>query len=141
VLLRLAYLAATNTFSFVRLLPKNDRDKEIEILVLRHQLTILQRQVAKPVFTPDDRFLLSGLLHHLPMDKLRNLTLLVRPDTILRWHRDLLRRRHAAGCAPRRRGRPRTPIPSEIRLAEELGVAKGTIRKAVAYLREAPSVM
>jgi transposase len=108
VLLRLAYLTVTNTLSFIRLLPRSDRDKEIEILVLRHQLTVLQRQVAKPAFTPDDRFLLSGLLHHLPMDKLRHLTLLVRPDTILRWHRDLLRRRHAAGCAPRRRGRPRT---------------------------------
>jgi putative transposase len=71
VLQRLAYLAVTNTFSFIRLLPMSERDKEIEILVLRHQLTVLQRQVAKPVFTPDDRFLLSGLLHHLPMDKLR----------------------------------------------------------------------
>src|SRR4051794_38941905 len=76
----------------MRLLPGSDRDKEIEILVLRHQLTVLQRQVDKPVFTPEDRFVLSGLLHHLPMDKLRQLTLLVRPETIMRWHRDLLRR-------------------------------------------------
>jgi putative transposase len=108
VLLRLAYLTVTNTFAFIRLLPRSDHDKEIEILVLRHQLTILQRQVAKPVFTPSDRFVLSGLLHHVPMGALRHLTLLVRPDTIMRWHRDLLRRRHAAACAPRRRGRPRT---------------------------------
>jgi putative transposase len=108
VLLRLAYLTVTNTFAFMRLLPRSDRDKEIEILVLRHQLTILQRQVAKPVFTPSDRFVLAGLLHHLPTDKLRHLTLLVRPDTILRWHRDLLRHRHAAACTLRRRGRPRT---------------------------------
>ncbi len=42
------------------------------------------------------------------MDKLRHLTLLVRPDTVLRWHSDLLRRRHAAASAPRQRGRPRT---------------------------------
>jgi putative transposase len=108
VLLRLAYLAVTNTFSFMRLLPMADRGKEIEILALRHQLTVLQRQVPKPIFTPEDRFLLSGLLHHLPMDKLRQLVLLVHPDTILRWHRDLLRRRHAAASAPRRPGRPRT---------------------------------
>jgi putative transposase len=39
---------------------------------------------------------------------LRRMQLLVRPDTILRWHRDLLKRRHAAGCVPRRRGWPRT---------------------------------
>jgi putative transposase len=100
VLLRLAYLTVTNTFSFLRLLPRSDRDKEIEILVLRLQLAVLQRQVAKPVFTPDDRFLVAGLLHRLPMDKLRNLTVLVRPDTILRRHRNLLRRHHAAACAP-----------------------------------------
>ncbi|MBT2234682.1 hypothetical protein [Nonomuraea sp. NEAU-A123] len=108
MLLRLAYLAVTSTFSFMRLLPMTDRDKEIEILALRHQLMVLQRQVAKPMFTPEDRLLLSGLLHHLPMDKLRQLVLLVRPDTLMRWHRDLLRRRHAAVIAPRRPGRPRT---------------------------------
>jgi hypothetical protein len=97
VLLRLAYLTMTNTFAFIRLLPRSDHDKEIEILVLRHQLTILQRQVAKPVFTPSDRFVLSGLLHHVPMGALRHLTVLVRPDTIMRWHRDLLR--HAGSTA------------------------------------------
>jgi putative transposase len=58
----------------------------------RHRLTVLQRQVDGPVFTPGDRFLLSGLLHHLPMDKLRQITLPVRPDMIMRWNRDLLRR-------------------------------------------------
>ncbi|MEY9969025.1 putative transposase [Streptacidiphilus sp. MAP12-16] len=42
------------------------------------------------------------------MDQLRRLLLLVRPDTILRWHRNLLRRHHAAACVPKRRGRPPT---------------------------------
>jgi hypothetical protein len=73
VLLRLAYLAVPNTFSLIRLLPMSERGKEIEILVLRHQLTVLQRQATKPAFTPDDRFLLAGLLHHLPVEKLRRL--------------------------------------------------------------------
>ncbi|MGW9033018.1 hypothetical protein ACWGQ5_55780 [Streptomyces sp. NPDC055722] len=68
MLLRLAYLAVTNTFSLIRLLPMSGREKEIETLVLRHQLTILQRRAAKPVFTPGDRFLVAGLLHHLPLD-------------------------------------------------------------------------
>jgi hypothetical protein len=71
VLLRLAYLAVKNTFCFVRLLPMSDREKEIAILLLRHQLAVLQRQLATPAFTPTVRFLLAGLLHHLPMDKLR----------------------------------------------------------------------
>jgi putative transposase len=108
VLLRLAYLAATNAFAFLRLLPVSDRDKDIEILALRHQLLVLQRQVGKPAFTDTDRAILAGLLHHLPMDKLRQLLLLVRPDTIMRWHRDLLKRHHAAACVPKRRGRPPT---------------------------------
>jgi putative transposase len=109
VLLRLAHLAATNTFALLRLLPMSDREKDIEILALRHQLIILQRQVGKPAFTDTDRTLLAGLLHHLPIEKLRQLLLLVRPDTVLRWHRDLLRRRHAATCVPKRRGRPPCP--------------------------------
>ncbi|MFD1931163.1 hypothetical protein ACFSKW_06695 [Nonomuraea mangrovi] len=107
-MLRLAYLMVTTTFSLLRLLSTSDRAKDIEILVLRHQLTVLQRQVNKPAFTREDRFLLAGLLHRLPLDTLRRLTLLIRPDTILRWHRDLLRHRHAAASAYRRRGRPRT---------------------------------
>ncbi|QIY76810.1 integrase core domain-containing protein [Streptomyces sp. RLB1-33] len=86
----------------------SDRDKDIEILALRHQLLVLQRQVRKPAFTDTDRAVLAGLLHRLPMGKLRQLLLLVRPDTIMRWHRDLLKRRHAATCIPKRRGRPPT---------------------------------
>jgi len=92
----------------MRLLPMSDQDKDIEILALRHQLIVLQRQVGKPVFTQADRMVLAGLLRYLPPEKLRKLLLLVRPDTLLRWHRDLIKRRHAATCAPKRRGRPRT---------------------------------
>ena len=108
MLLRLAYLAVTTTVTFLRLLPMSDRDKDVEILTLRHQLLILQRQVDKPRFTATDRALLAGLLHRLPHQKLSTLLLLVRPDTILRWHRDLLHRHHAASCTPTRRGRPPT---------------------------------
>lgn len=108
MLLRLACLAATNIFTLLRLLPMSDREKDVEILALRHQLLVLQGQVAKPAFTDTDRAVLAGLLHRLPMDKLRHLLLLVRPNTILRRHRDLLKRRHAATCAPKRRGRPPT---------------------------------
>jgi hypothetical protein len=122
VLLRLAYLTVTTTFSFLWLLPRSDHDKDIEISVLRHQLGVLQRQLAKSAFAPDDRFLLAGLLHRLPVARLRHLTLLVRPDTILRRHRDLLRRCDAAACVPWRRGRPRTVRSTRIlvlRLARE----------------------
>lgn len=108
MLLRLAYLAATNTFALLRLLPMSSREKNLEVLALRHQMLVLQRQVGRPLFTDTDRAVLAGLLHHLPTDRLRRLVVLVRPDTVLRWHRDLLKRRHAATCVPKRPGRPRT---------------------------------
>ncbi|GAA4260329.1 hypothetical protein [Dactylosporangium darangshiense] len=44
MLLRLAYLAVTNAFAMLRLLPMSDRDKEVEILALRHQIAVLERQ-------------------------------------------------------------------------------------------------
>jgi putative transposase len=110
VLLRLAYLGLTNTFALLRLLPTRDRDKDIEILVLRHQIALLQRQLGdtRVRFSPTDRALLAAFLHRLPRQTLRRLRLLVHPDTILRWHRDLLRRRHAKASRPKRPGRPRT---------------------------------
>jgi transposase len=110
MLFRLAYLSVANVFAVLRLLPGSDPDKDAEILALRHQLAVMQRQLGgrKPRFSPADRALLAALLHHLPRPRLRNLTLLVRPDTILRWHRDLIARRHAAASRPPRRGRPPT---------------------------------
>ncbi|MEV7239427.1 hypothetical protein AB0N06_37860 [Streptomyces sp. NPDC051020] len=64
-------------------------ERLIEILAGHHRLLVLQRQLGKPTFTDTDRAVLAGLLHQLPMDKLRHLLLLVHPDTILRWQRDL----------------------------------------------------
>jgi putative transposase len=92
-----------NVFAMLRLLPRSERNKDIEILALRHQITVLQRQLGaqRPRFDPSDRALLAAtLLHRLPRDTLRRLRLLVGPDTVLRWHRDLLARRHAALCRP-----------------------------------------
>lgn len=110
MLLRLAYLGVTNVFAMLRLLPMSNRDKDVEILALRHQIMVLERQLgeARPRFHPSDRAFLAALLHQLPRDVLRRLRLLVRPDTVLRWHRDLLARRHAARCRPKCAGRPRT---------------------------------
>ncbi|GGN96079.1 hypothetical protein GCM10011579_097120 [Streptomyces albiflavescens] len=107
MLLRLAYLAVTNAFAAVRLLPMSDRDKDAEILVLRHQVMVLERQLGadKVKFGPEDRAFLAALLAPLPREVLRRLRLLVKPDTVLRWHRDLIKRRHARSCRP---GRPPT---------------------------------
>jgi hypothetical protein len=86
VLLRPAY---ANTFALLRLLLRSNHDKDVEILALRHQITVLQRQLGpdKPRFEPTDRALLAALLRRLPQSVLRELRLLVRTDIVLRWHR------------------------------------------------------
>src|ERR1700745_1148147 len=88
----------------------SDHDKDQEILLSRRQITGLQRQLAPDTvrFAPADRAFLAALLHRLPRPTLRSLRLLVRPDTILRWARDLLARRHAGRSRPKRPGRPPT---------------------------------
>jgi putative transposase len=110
VLLRLAYLGVTNALAMLRLLPMSNQAKDAEILALRHQITVLQRQLhgEKVRFDPSDRAFLAALLHRLPRDMLRRVRLLVRPDTVLRWHRDLVAHRHAVASRPKRAGPPRT---------------------------------
>jgi hypothetical protein len=78
--------------------------------VLRHQVAVLERQLAgtRVRFTAPDRALLAALLNRLPRGVLRRMRLLVRPDTVLRWHRDLIAGRHAARSKPKRLGRPPT---------------------------------
>jgi putative transposase len=102
VLLRLAYLAVTNAFAALRLLPMSNRDKDAEILALRHQIAVLERQLgdARLRFDQSDRAFLAALLHPLPRNVLRRLRLLVRPDTVLRWHRNMIAHRHAAIFRP-----------------------------------------
>jgi hypothetical protein len=95
-----ANLTVTNAFAALRLLPLGDRDKDIEILALRHQIAVLERQHGANTrvrFAPEDRALLAAFLTSLPREALRRLRLLVRPDTNLRWHRDLLKRVWAPG--------------------------------------------
>ncbi|WP_207928772.1 hypothetical protein [Actinomadura sp. 6K520] len=67
VLLRLAYLTVANTFAALRLLPMTDRDKDAEILVPRHPITVLERQLeaTRVQFTAPDWALLAALLHPL----------------------------------------------------------------------------
>jgi putative transposase len=86
VLLRLAYLMVTSVFAALRLLAVSDRDKDVEILALRHQIAVLQRQLGttRLRFTPGDRAFLAALLHRLPWDVLGRFRLLVRPETVLR---------------------------------------------------------
>jgi hypothetical protein len=110
VLLRLAYLGVANMFALLRLLPASDRDKIVEILELRHQIMVLERQLgkARPRFLPSDRAFLAALLHRLPTDVLRRFRLLVRPDAVHRtpWQARAARAPGSAypGAAVRGRG-------------------------------------
>jgi hypothetical protein len=104
--LRLAYLAVLRMFGWLALLARSDRAKDAEILILRHQLAVLQRQVTTPRLSWADRAVLAALARLLPKGRLGQLRLIVSPRTLLRWHADLARRRWAY---PRRApGRPRT---------------------------------
>jgi transposase InsO family protein len=92
---------------------RRDRDdgaKDLEILVLRHQLRVLQRTAGRPQLKPFDRVLLAAASRVLPRD--RWVAFLVTPATLLRWHRELVRRKWTY----RRTGRPgRPPIDPEVR--------------------------
>jgi putative transposase len=83
--------------------------KDIELLVLRHELEILRRQVAQPKLGAADRALLAAAACHLPRSSIG--VFLVTPRTLLRWHQALVRRkwRQPAG----RRGQPR--VPTDVR--------------------------
>jgi hypothetical protein len=98
---------------------RSERQKEIEILVLRHQLHVLERQVARPQLSPADRALLAAFSRVLPR-RVWASSFLVTPATLLRWHRELVARRWT--YPHRRPGRPATPVEVReltVRLARE----------------------
>jgi putative transposase len=94
---------------WLRLSCREETWKTAEILILRHQLAVLQRrQPRRPNLNWADRALLATLLSVIPKARRRELRLLVTPDTILRWHQDIVRRRWAARSTRGNTGRPAT---------------------------------
>jgi hypothetical protein len=87
--LRLAYLAVLRVFGW---LARSDRAKDAEILLLRHQVAVLQRQVRTPRLSWADRAILPALARLRPGGHHRDPRLIVSPPTLLRWHADLARR-------------------------------------------------
>ena len=93
--MRFAYLAVLRVFGWLALLARSDRAKDAEILILRHQVAVLQRQVKTPRLSWADRAVLAALARLLPGSQLRQLRLIVSPRTLLRWHARLARRHWA----------------------------------------------
>jgi putative transposase len=91
--------------------------KDVEIAVLRHQLAVLRRHVTRPRYTPGDRMVLATLAKLLPRDRWK--IFLVTPSTLLRWHRELVRRRWTYSAASRRRGLNPEVVELVLRLARD----------------------
>jgi hypothetical protein len=109
VAIRLTYLMLARMLSWLALLARADAAKDVEILVLRHEVAVLRRQHPRPRLSWPDRAMLSALSRLLPAN-LRRLRL-VSPRTLLRWHAQLVARRWTY---PRRQpGRP--PVAQPIR--------------------------
>jgi putative transposase len=118
VALTLIYQMLSKLLGWLVLRTRSDTSKEIELLVLRHQLAVLRRQTRRPRLSWADRALIAALTRLLPTT--RRLGLLVTPATILRWHRQLVARRWTT--QPTRPGRPAIPAGLRaliVRLATE----------------------
>jgi len=98
------YLAFTRILQLVRLSQRDWDELAIEVVMLRHEVTVLRRQVVRPALRPSDRALLAGLGRLL--DRRHRGRFFVQPETLLRWHRDLVRRKWIYAHRP---GRPSVP--------------------------------
>jgi len=109
VLVSFVYLVACRLFALVLLLARSDRSKELELLVLRHELSVLRRQARRPRLTESDRLVLAALSRVAP--RRSSSAFLVTPETLLRWHRRIVACRWT--YPHRRPGRP--PADPEVR--------------------------
>jgi putative transposase len=112
------YLALRRSLELILLCSRSAEAKEVEILVLRHELAVLRRQQPRARLQPADRALLAALSRLLPRPRWS--VFLVQPETLLRWHGRMVRRRWTYPSA--RMGRP--PLSDDIqqlivRLARE----------------------
>jgi hypothetical protein len=117
VLSKFAYLPLCRSIQLLVLLARGDAAKDLEILVLRHQLAVLRRQTPRPRLEPADRALLAAASRVLARGRWS--CFFVRPETLLRWHRRLVA---GAWTYPRGAGRPTLDQEAQlliVRLARE----------------------
>ena len=112
------YRAFCRALQLIRLIYRGDTDLAVEVVMLRHEVAVLRRQVYRPALEPADRAVLAGLARLLPRHRLGHL--FVQPSTLLRWHRDLVAKRWTYPHG--RTGRPAIPKGTTavvLRLANE----------------------
>ena len=120
MILGLVYSIVRSLLDLLVICRKTEAALQIEVLALRHQLRVLERQVHRPRLRPADRLLLSALSRMLPRPAWRSF--LVSPETLLRWHRELVHWRWALYARRPPRGRPRQSAERQeliVRLARE----------------------
>ena len=111
MLLRLCYLFMCRVLGLLRHRRRTPLEKDIELMVLRHEVRVLKRQLHGRVrYRPADRAMLAALSRSLPRWRWR--CFLVTPETLLRWHRELSRRKWKRWRALRGPGRP--PLNDEL---------------------------
>lgn len=112
------YRAYCRVLQLIRLVVRNDTDLAVEVVMLRHEVAFLRRQVHRPALEAPDRAVLAALARLLPRRRLGRF--FVKPDTMLRWHRDLVAKRWTYPHG--RPGRPGIPTGTTaliLRLAKE----------------------
>jgi len=109
VLVSFVYVVACRMFALVLLLGRSDGSKELELVLLRHELAILRRHTRRPRLTARDRLVLAALSRVLPRRSWHAFP--VTPETLLRWHRRIIARHWT--YPHRRPGRP--PLGREVR--------------------------
>jgi hypothetical protein len=85
------YRAFCRVIQLIRLICRSDTELAVEVVILRHEVAVLRRQVHRPALDPADRAVLAGLSRLLTRQRLGHL--FVQPSTLLRWHRDLIANR------------------------------------------------
>jgi hypothetical protein len=108
MILSFGYLILRQVLQLIILTARGERANAVEVLVLRHQVAVLRRQVRRLDLEPADRAVLAGLSRLLP--RVRWAAFFVTPATLLRWHRSLIARRWTY---PARPGRP--PVTAQVR--------------------------